>query len=105
MIVGPTVLMASIGTGALARCTSSKKMSCSMGVRPWPPYSFGQPTPSHPSRPIWRTSSLYNGPSQPLSARASSTSGVMSEVKYSRSSWRRATCSGVKAKSMSKRET
>ena len=31
MIVGPTVLMVSIGTGAPARIDSSKKMNCSMG--------------------------------------------------------------------------
>ncbi len=34
MIVGPTVLMVSIGTGAPARIDSSKKMNCSIGPRP-----------------------------------------------------------------------
>ena len=45
MIVGPTVLMVSIGTGAPARIDSSKKMNCSIAVAPLPPYSFGQPMP------------------------------------------------------------
>ena len=59
MMVGPTVLMVSIGTGAPLRIDSSKKMNCSMAERPWPPHSLGQPMPSQPSAPIclttWRT--------------------------------------------------
>src|SRR5215472_2561738 len=43
MIVGPTVLMVRKGTGAPARCASSKKMNCSMAERPWPPNSDAQP--------------------------------------------------------------
>ena len=34
MSVGPTVLMLSIGTGAPARIDSSKKMNCSIALRP-----------------------------------------------------------------------
>jgi hypothetical protein len=34
MMVGPTVLIVSIGTGAPARIDSSKKMNCSMSERP-----------------------------------------------------------------------
>jgi hypothetical protein len=34
MMVGPTVLMVSMGTGAPARIDSSKKMNCSMAERP-----------------------------------------------------------------------
>ena len=49
MMVGPTVLMVSMGTGAPARIDSSKKMYCSMAERPWPPYSVGHPMPSQPS--------------------------------------------------------
>ena len=45
MIVGATELIVSIGTGAPARIDSSKKTNCSIGVRPLPPHSFGQPTP------------------------------------------------------------
>ena len=45
MMVGPTVLMVSIGTGAPLRIDSSKKMNCSMAERPWPPHSLGQPMP------------------------------------------------------------
>ena len=52
MIVGPTVLIVSIGTGAPARIDSSKKMNCSIAERPWPPYSVGQPTPAQPSAHI-----------------------------------------------------
>jgi len=52
MIVGPTVLMVSIGTGAPARIDSSKKMNCSIAVAPLPPYSFGQPIPAQPSAHI-----------------------------------------------------
>ncbi len=55
MIVGPTVLMVSIGTGAPQRMDSSKKMNCSIWLRPWPPYSSGQPMPSQPSAAICLT--------------------------------------------------
>ncbi len=41
MIVGPTVLIVSIGTGAPARIDSSNQMNCSTGVKPRPPYSLG----------------------------------------------------------------
>jgi hypothetical protein len=51
MIVGPTVLIVSIGTGAPERIDSSKKMNCSIWPLPWPPYSLGQPMPSQPSAP------------------------------------------------------
>ena len=53
MIVLPTELMVRKGSGKPARCTSSLKMNCSIGERPWPPYSFGQPMPSQPSAPIF----------------------------------------------------
>jgi hypothetical protein len=62
MIVGATELMVSMGTGAPARIDSSKKMNCSTGPRPWPPYSVGQPMPSQPSAPIWRTTRRMTGP-------------------------------------------
>ena len=56
MSIGPTVFRVTKGNGARARCTSLKKMNWSVAGRPWPPYSFGQPMPSQPSWPIWRTS-------------------------------------------------
>ena len=62
MIVGATELIVSIGTGAPERIDSSKKMNCSIGPRPWPPYSVGQPMPSHPSAPIFFTTSRMTGP-------------------------------------------
>ena len=62
MIVGPTVLIDSIGTGASARWASSKKISCSIGDRSWPPYSLGQPIPSQPSAAICLTFSFQTGP-------------------------------------------
>ena len=40
-MVGPTVLMVSIGTGAPARMDSSKKTNCSMAERPWPAVLLG----------------------------------------------------------------
>src|SRR4051812_38667237 len=49
--VGPTVFKAITGSGTRARSASVKKISCSTGPRPCPPYSTGQPTPSQPSRP------------------------------------------------------
>ena len=77
MIVGPTVLMDSIGTGASARWASSKKMSCSIGERSWPPYSFGQPMPSHPSAAICLTASFHTGP--PISSAQSSACTLRGE--------------------------
>ena len=35
MIVGPTVFIVSIGTGARARMDSSKNTNCSIADRPW----------------------------------------------------------------------
>ena len=37
---------------------SSEKISWSTMERSWPPYSLGQPMPSHPSVPIWRITRL-----------------------------------------------
>jgi hypothetical protein len=62
MIVGPTVLMVSMGTGAPARIDSSKKMNCSIGPLPWPPHSFGHPMPSQPSVAICLTTRRMSGP-------------------------------------------
>ena len=78
MIVGPTVLIVSIGTGAPARIDSSNQMNCSTGVKPRPPYSVGQPTPSQPSSPIWRTTLRIAGPTPPAPTRSARTSGVSS---------------------------
>ncbi len=78
MIVGATELTVSIGTGAPARIDSSKKMNCSIGVMPRPPYSFGQPMPSHPSSPIWRTTLRDRGPTPSLRRISSRISGVRS---------------------------
>ena len=78
MMVGPTVLMVSMGTGAPARMDSSKKTNCSTAVKPRPPYSLGQPTPSQPSSPIFLTIFLCAGPTPWLLASSSSTSGVSS---------------------------
>ena len=69
------------GTGAPARCASSKKMNCSTAERPWPPYSFGQPMPSQPSRPIRSVSSRYIEPPHSPFDMAASTSGVISSAK------------------------
>ena len=52
MIVGATLLIVSIGTGAPARIDSSKNTNCSIAERPWPPYSSGQPIPAQPSAHI-----------------------------------------------------
>jgi len=76
MIVGATVLMASIGTGAPARIDSSKNTNCSIGVRPWPPYSFGQPIPAHPSAAICFQMRRGSGPTPSERASSCSTSGV-----------------------------
>ena len=62
MIVGPTVLIVSIGTGAPARIDSSKKTNCSMAVKPLPPHSVGQPTPAHPSSHICFQTPRIAGP-------------------------------------------
>ena len=78
MIVGATELIVSIGTGAPARIDSSKKMNCSIGVRPWPPYSFGQPTPAQPSAAICFQVAFETGPTPSPLRRSSSTSGVSS---------------------------
>ena len=66
MIVGPTVLIVSIGTGAPARIDSSKKMNCSIGRLPWPPHSVGQPMPAHPSAHICFHTRRGAGPTPPL---------------------------------------
>ena len=47
--VGPTVCSVTAGSGTSARCASLTKIDCSMGPKPKPPNSFGQPTPSLPS--------------------------------------------------------
>ena len=78
MIVGATEFTVSIGTGAPARIDSSKKMNCSIGVMPRPPYSFGQPMPSQPSAPIWRTTLRTIGPTPSLRPTSSRISGVSS---------------------------
>ena len=95
MSVGPTVLRVTNGNGAPARCTSSKNTNWSVAGRPWPPYSFGQPTPSHPSAPIWRTTRRKALPPSPGSPSSARTAGVSKPVKYSRSSAESASCSGV----------
>ena len=81
MMAGPTALIVRKGTGAPARCASSKNTNCSTGVNPCPPYSSGQPTPSHPSRPICRTASRLRGPPNSPVDISSATSGVTSSVK------------------------
>ena len=81
MIVGPTVLTVTNGNGAPARCTSSKTMNWSVGGRPCPPYSFGQPTPSHPSAPIFATRVRNNGLPSPDTPSAARTSSVNSSSK------------------------
>ena len=52
MMVGPTVLMVSIGMGAPSATDSSNTMNCSTADSPRPPYSVGQPTANQPSDPI-----------------------------------------------------
>ena len=78
MIVGATELIVSIGTGAPARIDSSKKTNCSIGVRPLPPHSFGQPTPAQPSEAICFHVAFETGPTPSPLRRSSSTSGVSS---------------------------
>src|SRR6478735_4069414 len=96
MRVGPTVLTVTNGNGAPARCTSSKKMNCSMALAPPPPNSFGQPSPSHPSAPIRRKIERARSPaSAPSSSNSRRTSSVINSWKYARSSARSASCSGV----------
>ena len=95
MIAGPTVFTVTNGNGAFARCTSSKKMNWSVAGRPCPPYSSGQPIPSHPSAPISRTTSRNRGLPSPGSPSSARTAGVSSRAKYSRRSLRNARCSGV----------
>ncbi len=47
MIVGPSMPtpIASRMPGTFARAISWLQITCSIGPRPWPPYSFGQVTP------------------------------------------------------------
>jgi hypothetical protein len=81
--VGAIVLSVRNGTGTPATAASSVKMSWSSIGRFCPPYSSGQPIASQPSRPIWRTMSLYASPS-PYSPPVSSParrSGVISDAK------------------------
>ena len=56
------MLSVSIGTGAPARIDSSKKTNWSMALRPWPPHSFGQPMPAHPSEHICFQTRLVASP-------------------------------------------
>ena len=68
--------MVSMGTGAPLRIDSSKKMNCSMAERPWPPYSLGQPMPSHPSLAICLIDPPHRGPDAVACDSSASTSGV-----------------------------
>jgi hypothetical protein len=70
--------MVSIGTGAIERIDSSKKMKWSIGPRPCPPYSLGQPKQSQPSLAICRRTSRVRGPTPCSFESASRTSGVSS---------------------------
>src|ERR1700704_757066 len=72
-------------------------MNCSAGVRPWPPYSFGQPTPSHPPPPLWRTTSREAAPPASGPGSAARRSGVIKRSKYARSSRCSSRCSGVRS--------
>jgi len=76
MIVGATELIVSIGTGAPARMDSSKKMNWSIGVRPWPPYSFGHPMPAQPSEAICFQRRRASGPTPSLRESSSWISSV-----------------------------
>jgi hypothetical protein len=76
MMVGPTVLVVSIGTGAPLRMDSSKKMNCSTAERPCPPHSVGHPMPSQPSVPICLTTLRTTGPMPFARESCSSSSGV-----------------------------
>ena len=82
MTVGPIVLTAMIGSGARARYVSSQKISCSIGPRPWPPYSFGQPIPSQPSAPILATT--WRNTEPPMSSHSAFSAARSSGVKRSR---------------------
>ena len=81
MSIGPTVLRVTKGNGARARCTSLKKMNWSEAGRPCPPNSFGQPMPSHPSLPIWRTTALQASPPSLAVDQPGRTSSVSSSAK------------------------
>ncbi len=81
MSIGPTVLSVTNGNGARARCTSVKKMNWSDVGLPWPPYSFGQPIPSHPSLPMRRTSERKTSPPSLSVSSARRTSGVNRSAK------------------------
>ena len=84
MIVGATLLIVRNGTGTFAMAASSLKISPSIGVRSWPPNSFGQLSVSQPSLPICATVSRYTLPrpiSPSLELSASARSGVISLVK------------------------
>ena len=81
MIIGPTVDRVTNGNGARARWTSVKKMNWSAAGRPWPPYSTGQPIPSQPSVPIWRTIRRNVTPPSVSVSSAWRTSGVTSCAK------------------------
>ena len=81
MIVGATEFTLSTGTGAPKAIDSSKKMNCSTGVRPRPPYSLGQPTPNQPSAPIFRATLRGTGPTPSVPRSSSRSSGVISSVK------------------------
>src|SRR3954447_9274189 len=86
------------GTGTPAMAASSAKMSWSIGDRPPPPCSTGQPSASQPSRPSRRTTDRYASPSPyspSSSVSAARSSGVISSAKCPRSSRRRCSCSGV----------
>ena len=80
MMVGPTVLMVSIGMGAPSATDSSNTMNCSTADNPRPPYSFGQPTASQPSAPIRRTMRRWTGPVPSSAPRAARTSSVSSSA-------------------------
>ncbi len=72
--------MVSIGIGAPMATDSSNITNCSTALYPRPPYSSGQPTVSHPSRPIRPTTSRWTGPHPASAPSASRTSGVSSSV-------------------------
>ena len=82
-------------TGAPAFAISVMKAICSVALRPWPPNSFGQPTPIQPSRPI----SFENSTSQPRSLNGlrrccARRSGVQCLASHARTSLRKAFAAG-----------
>jgi hypothetical protein len=82
-------------TGAPELAISVMKAICSMGLRPCPPNSLGQPTPIQPSRPI----SFENSTSQPRSLKgffrwAARFSAVQFFASHARTSWRKAAAAG-----------